>query len=183
MRQRLTQRFPNKEMVRERFAHNQGLMYIVVAFFFVEYSSLFISGWVVWNSLWPHGLQCSRLPCLALSPGVCSGSCPLSHWCHPAISPSFFSFCLPSFPASESFPVSWIFSSGGQSFGTSTSASVLPVNIQGWFPLGWTDWISLQFKGLSRVFFNTTVWKQQFFSAQPSLWSNSHIYTWLQEKP
>ena len=90
---------------------------------------------------------------------------------------------LQSFPASGSFQVSWFFASGGQSIGVSASASVLPVNIQDWFPLGWTGWISLQSKGLSGVFSSTTVQKHQFFSAQPSLWSNSHIHTWLLEKP
>ena len=92
------------------------------------------------------------------------------------------SSCLQSFPVSGSFPVSWLFASGGQSIGTSASASILPRNIQSWFPLGWTGWISLQSKGLSRVFSSTTVQKHKFFSAQPSLWSNSHIHTWLLEK-
>ena len=109
-------------------------------------------------------------------------SCPLSRWCHPTISSSVvtFSSCLQSFPASGSFPVSQLFASGGQS--TGASVSILPMNIQDWFPLGWTGWISLQSKGLSRVFSNTTVQKHQFFGAQPSLCSNSHIHTWLLEK-
>ena len=134
------------------------------------------------DSLQPHGLKHTRLPCLSLSLRVCSNSYPLSQWCHVTISSSvapFFS-CLQSFPASESFPMSWLFASDGQSIGA--SASVLPVNIQGWFPLGWTSWISLQSKGLSRVFSNTTVQKHQFFSAQLSLWTNSHIHTWLLER-
>ena len=138
---------------------------------------------VVSDSFWHHGLEHSRLPCPSLSPEVCSKSCPLSQWCHPTIS-SFitpFSSLLQSFPASESFPVSQFFASGGQSIGA--SASVLPMNIQYWFPLGWTGWISLLSKGLQRVFSSTTVWKHQFFSAQPTLWSNSHIHTWLLEKP
>ena len=109
----------------------------------------------------------------------------MSWWCHPIISSSAipFSSCLQSFPASGSFSVSQFFASGGQSSGVSTSASVLPMNIQGQFPLGWTGWISLQSKGLSRVFSNTTVQKRQFFSAHLSLQSNSHIHTWLLEKP
>ena len=134
-------------------------------------------------TLRPHGLQHARLPCPSLSPRVCSNSCPLSWWCHPTISSSVspLSSCTQSFPASGSFPVSQYFASGGQSIGVSASASVLPVNIQDWFSLGWTGWISLQSKGLPRVFSNTAVQKHQFFSAQPSLWS--HICTWLLEKP
>ena len=112
------------------------------------------------------------------NPGACSNSCPSSRWCHPTISSSVipFSSCLQSFPASGSFPMSRLFTAGNQSTGASALASVLPMNIQDCFPLGWTGWISLQSKGLSRVFFNTTVQKHQFFSAQPSLWSNSHPY-------
>ena len=126
-----------------------------------------------------------RLSCPSLSPRACSNSCPLSQWCHPTISSSviLFSSCLWSFPASGSFPMSQFFTSGGQSIVVSASASVLPMNTQDWFPLGWTGWISLQAKGLSRVFSNTTVQKHQFFSAPLSLWSNSHIHTWLLEKP
>ena len=140
---------------------------------------------VVPDSLWPRGLQHVRLPCPSLSPGVCSNSCPLNQWCHPTISSSviLFSFCLQSFLASEAFPMSQFFASRGQSIGVSASASVLPMNIQDWFPLGWTGWISLLSKGLSRVFSNTTVRKRQFFGAQPSLWSNSLILKWLPEKP
>ena len=126
-------------------------------------------------SLWPHGLQHAMLPCPSLSPGICSNSCPLSQWCHSTISSSVipFSSCLQSFPASGSFPLSQLFASGGQSIEASTSAPVLPMNSQGWFPLGLTGLISLQFKGLSRVFSNTTVQKHQFFGPLPSLWSNS----------
>ena len=140
---------------------------------------------VMSDSLWPHGLQHNRPPCPSPTPGACSNSCPLRQWCHPTISSSVvpFSSCLQSFPASRSFPKSWFFSSGDQSIEVSASASVLPANIQDWFPLGWTGWISLQSKGLSRVFSNTTVWKHQFFSAHLSLWSNSHIHTWPLEKP
>ena len=140
---------------------------------------------VVSDSLWPHGLQHTRLSCPLLPPGVCSNSCLLSRWCHPTISSSVipFSSCLQSFPASGSFPMSQLFASGGQSIGASASAPVLPMNIQDWFPLGWTGCISLQSKGLSRVFSNTTVQKHQFFSAQSFSQSNSHIHTWSQEKP
>ena len=137
------------------------------------------------KSLWPHGLQHASFLCPLLSPRVCSNSCPLSWWCYPTISPLAvpFSFCPQSFPTSGSFPVSWLFTSSGQTIGASASASVLPVNIQGWFPLGLTGLISLKSKGLSRVFSSTTVQKHLFFSAQPSLRSNSHIRTWLLEKP
>ena len=123
------------------------------------------------DSLWPHGLQHTRLPCPLPTPGVYSNSCPLSRWCHPAISSSVvpFSSCPQSFPASGSFQMSQFFASDGQSIGVSASASVLPMNIQDWFPLGWTGWISLQSKGLSRIFSNTTVQKHQFFGAQLSL--------------
>ena len=140
---------------------------------------------VVSDSLRPHGLQHARLPCASPTPGACSNSCPSSQWCHPTISSSVVTFfsCLQSFPASGSFPVSQFFASGGQSIGVSASASVLPMNIEDWFPLGLTDWISLQSKGLSRIFSNTTVQKHQFFSTQLSSWSNSHIHTWLLEKP
>ena len=110
------------------------------------------------DSLWPHGLQHSWLLCPSPTHGACSKSCPLSQWCHPTISSSVVPFsCIQSFPASGSFPMSQFFASGGQSIGVSASASVLPMNIQDWFPLGWTGWISLQSKGLSRVFSNTTV--------------------------
>ena len=133
------------------------------------------------DSLQLHGPQGARLPCPSLSPRVYSNSCPLSQWCYPTMSSSAapFSSCPQSFPASGSFPMSQLFPSGGQSIGA--SASVLPVNIQGWFPLGLTGLISLLSKGLSRVLSNTTIWKHQFFGAQP-LWSNSHICTWLLEK-
>ena len=126
------------------------------------------------DSFWPHRLWPARLPCVSLSPGVCSNSCPLSWWCHPIISSSatlFFS-CSEHFPASGSFPVSQFFTSGDHSIGASASVSVLPMNSQGWFPLGLTDLISLLSKELSRVFFSTTVWKHQFSGAQPFLCSN-----------
>ena len=124
---------------------------------------------------WTAARQAS-LSIMGLAPRACSDSCPLSQWCHPTISSSVvpFSSCLQSFPASESFPMSQFFASGGQSIGVSASTPVLPMNNQGWFPLGWTGWISLQSKGLWRVFSNMTVQKHQFFSAQLSLESNSH---------
>ena len=136
---------------------------------------LLFSYWVVCDSLQPHGLQHARLPCPALSPGVCSNSCPLSWWCYPAISSSAapFSFCLQSFLASGSFLISQLFASGSQTIGA--SASVLPMNVQGWLPLGLTGLISLQSKGLSIVFSSTTFWKHQFFNAQPSF-QLSHPY-------
>ena len=132
-----------------------------------------------------HRLQHTRPPCPSPTPGACSNSCPLSWWCHPTISSSVvpFSSCFLSVPASGSFPVSQVFASSGQSTGASALASVLPMNIQDWFPLGWTSLISLWCKGLSRVFSNTTVQKHQFFGTQLSLSSNSRIHTWLLEKP
>ena len=140
---------------------------------------------VMSHSLQPQGLQHARPPCPSQTPRAYSNSCPLSRWCRPTISSSVvpFSSCLQFFPASQSFPRSWFFISGGQGIGALASASVLPMNIQDWSPLGWTGWISLQSKGLSRVFSNTTVQKHQFFGVQLSLWSNSHIHTWLLEKP
>ena len=148
-------------------------------------SSVQFSLSVISNYLWPHGLQHTRLSCPSPTPRAYSNSCPLSRWCHPTISSSVvpFSSHLQSFPASRSFPVSQFFTSGGQSFGVSASASVLPMNIQDWFPLGLTGLISLQSKGLSRVFSNTTVQRHQFFDTQLSLWTNSPIHTWLLEKP
>ena len=140
---------------------------------------------VLSDSLRPQRPQHARPPCPSPTPRVYSNSCPLSWWSHSAVSSSviFFSSCLQSFPASGSFPMSQFFTSHSQSIRASASASVLPMNIQDWFPLGWTSWISLQSKELSRVSSKTTVQKHQFFSAQLSLWSNSHIHTWLLEKP
>ena len=125
----------------------------------------------MFDSLRPHEPQHTRPPCPSPTPRVHPNSCPLSRWCHPTISSSVvpFSSCSQSFPASGSFQMSQFFASGGQSIGVSASTSVLPMNIQDWSPLGWTGWISLQSKGLSRVFSNTTVQKHQFFSAQLSL--------------
>ena len=127
----------------------------------------------------------ARPPCPSPTPGVYTNSCPLSQWCHPAISSSVvpFSSRPQSLPASESFPMSQLFTSGGQSIGVSALASVLPKNTQDWSPLEWTGWISLQSKGLSRVFSSTTVQKHQFFDTQLSSQSNSHIHTWPLEKP
>ena len=129
-----------------------------------QFSSVQFNRSVISDSLKPHGLQHARLPCPSPTPGACLNSCPSNQWCHPTISSSVvpFSSHLQSFPASGSFPVSQFFMSGGQSIGASASASVLPMNIQGWFPLGWTGWISLKSKGPSRVFSNTTVQKHQF---------------------
>ena len=140
---------------------------------------------VMSDSLWPHRLQHTRLPCLSPTPKTYPNSCPSSSWSHPTTSSSVipFSSCLQSFPASESFLRSQFFASGGQSIGVSASASVLPMNIQDWFPLEWTGLISLQSKGLSRVFSNTTAQKHEFFGTQLSLWSNSQIHIWLLEKP
>ena len=167
----------------------------------------------MYDSLRPHGLQHARLPCPSPTPtpidmslcthvnslfthvywvyllmSICHefvNSCLLSWWCHPSISSSVvpFSSHLQSSPASESLQMSQFFTSGGQSVGVSASASVLPMNIQDWSPLGWTGWISLQSKGLPRIVSNSTVHKHQFFSTKPSLQSNSHIHAWLLEKP
>ena len=138
---------------------------------FSNISSVHFSCSVMSDSLWPHGLQYARPPCPSPTSEVYSNSCPLSGWCHPTISSSVvpFASCLQSLPASGSFPMSQFFASGGQSIGVSATASVLPVNIQDWFPLGWTGWIFLLSKGLSKVFSNTTVQKHQFFGAQLSL--------------
>ena len=141
----------------------------------LSHAWLFVTPWIT---------DCqASLP--SLSPGACSNSCPLSQWCHPAISSSVvpFSSCPQFLPASESFAMSQLFAWGGQSTGVSALASVLPKNTQDWSPLAWTGWTSLQSKGLSRVFSNTTVQKHQFFGAQLSSQSNSHIHTWPLEKP
>ena len=149
-----------------------------------QFSSVQFSRSVVSNCLQPHESQHARPPCPSPTPGVHSNSCPSSQWCHPAISSCIipFSFCPQSLPASGSFAMSQLFAWGGQSIGVSASASVLPVNTQDWCALGWTGWISLQSKGLSRVFSITTVQKHQFFGAQLSSQSNSHIHTWPLEK-
>ena len=140
---------------------------------------------VVSDSLQPHELQHARPPCPSPTPRVHPNPCPSSQWCHPAISSSVvpFSSYPQSLPASGSFPMSQLFTWGGQSIGVSASTSVLPMNTQDWYPLGWTGWISLQSKGLSRVFSNTTVQQYQLFGAQLSSQSNSHINMWPLEKP
>ena len=159
--------------------------YLVIGSFRLHIPSVQFSCSVVSNSLWHYGLQYARPPCPSPTLGVYSDSCPLSWWCQPTISSSVipFSSHLHSFPASGSFPMSQFFTLGGQSIGVSASTSDLTKNIQDWFPLGWIGWISLQSKGLSRVFSKTTVQKHQFFSTQLSLKSNSHIHTQLLEKP
>ena len=153
---------------------------IEVLFISVQFSHSVVS-----DSLRSHEPQHARPPCPSPTPGVHPNPCTSSQWCHPTIS-SFaipFSSCPQSFPASVSFPMSHLFTSGGQSTGVSASTSVLPMNTQDGSPLGWTGWISLQSKGLSRVFSNTTVWRHQFFGTQPFLLSSSHTHTWLLEKP
>ena len=141
----------------------------------IQFSSVQFSCSIMSDSLWPRGLQHARLPFPSSTPGACSNSLSLSHWVSDAIQPSHLIFCRPLlflssiFPCMRVFPMSQFFASGGQSIGVSASASVLPMNIQGWFPLGWTGLISLQSKGLSSVFSNTIVQKHQFFSAQLSL--------------
>ena len=143
-----------------------------------------ISRSIMSDSLRPHESQPARAPCSSPTPGLYPNSCSSSWWCHPAISSSVvpFSSCPQSLPASGSFPMNQLFTWGGQSIGVSASASGLPMNTQDWSPLGWTGWISLQSKGLSRVFSNTTDQKHQFFGAQLSSQSNSHIHTWPLEK-
>ena len=149
------------------------------------YMSVQFSHSVVSDSLQPHESQHTRPPCPSPIPGIYPNSCASGRWCHPAISSSVvpFSSCPQSLPAPGSFPMSQLFAWGGQSTEVSALASFLPKNIQDWSPSEWTDWISLQSKGLSRVFSNTTVQKHQFFSAQLSSQSNSHIHTWPLEKP
>ena len=146
-----------------------------------QFSSVHFSHSVLSDSLQSHELQHSKLPCLSPTPRVHPNPCPSSQWCHPAISSSVipFSSCPQCLPASESFPMSQLFAWGGQSTGVSALASFLPKKSQGWYPSEWTGCISLQSKGLSRVFSNTTVQKHQFFGTQLSSQSNSHIHTWL----
>ena len=155
-------------------------IYIYIQYTYIYHFSSFSQSCL---TLQPHGLQHARLPCPSPTSGACSNSCPLSQWRDPTTSSSVVPFCLQSFPATGSFLRSQPFASGGQSIGTSASASILPMNIQGWLLLWLSGLIFLQSKGLSRVFSNITVQKYQFFSARLSLWSNSHIHTWLLEKP
>ena len=153
--------------------------------FFLFFSSVQFSRSVMSDALWPHEQQHARSPCPSPTPGVHPNSCPSSWRCHPAISSSFVPLfsCPQSLPASGSFPMSQLFTWGGQSTGLADSKSVLPMNTQDLSPVGWTGWISLQSKGLSRVFSNTTVQKHPFFEPQISSQSNSHIHTWPLEKP
>ena len=179
------------EMIRDLYAciythvYTQVSVILYIRFIAVEFSfqyySVQFSRSVVSDSLWSQGTQYAKPPCPSPTPRVYSNSCPSSQWCHPAISSSVvpFSSCLQCFPASV-FSSESVLRIRRPSIGASASASVLPMNIQDW-SLGWTGWISLQSKGLSRVFFNTTVQKHQFFGTQLSLWSNSHIHTWLQK--
>ena len=160
------------------------MIFYSVPFLNLLFSSVQFSRSVASDSLRPNELQHARPPCPSPTPGVHSDSRPSSKWCHPAISSVIpFSSCPQSLPASESFPVNQLFACSGQSTGVSALASFLPKKSQGWSPSEWTGWISLQSKGLWRVFSDTTVQKHQFFSAQPSSQSNSHIHTWPQEKP
>ena len=154
-----------KKFYKLMFPTGWNLLWVIIRKSAVQFSHSVVS-----NSLWPHRLQHARPPCLSPTPRVYSNSCPSSWWCHPTISSSVvpFSSRLQSFPASGSFQMSQFFTSGGQSNGVSASASVLPMNIQDWFPLGWTNWISLQSKGPSRVFSNTTVQKHRAFGTQLS---------------
>ena len=162
-----------------------GIVSLISFSTFSLFSSVQFSHSVVSDSLRPHESQHARPPCSSPSPGVHSDSHLSSPWCHPAISSSVvpFSSCPQSLPASESLPMSQLFTWGGQSTGVSASASFLPKKSQAWSPSEWTGWISLQSKGLSRVFSNTTVQKHQFFGTQPSSQSNSYVHTWPLEKP
>ena len=166
-------------LVKIKFGMNVSILFLC------QLSSVQFSHSVISDSLRPHELQYARPPCPSPTPGIHSNSCSSGRWCHPAISSSVvpFSSCPQSLPASGSFSMSQLFAWGGQSIGVSALASILPMNTQDWSPLGWTSWISLQSKGLSRVFSNTTVQKHQFFGAQVSSQFNSHIHTWLLEKP
>ena len=164
---------PSSFLLHSKIIYNQ-IMY--------QFSSVQFSRSVVSDSLRPHESQHARPPCPSPTPGVHSDSRPSSQWCHPAISTSVVP-CPQSLPASECFPMSQLFAWGGQSTGVSALASFLPKKSQGWSPSAWTGWISLQSKGLSRVFSNTTVQKHQLFGAQLSSQSNSHIHTWPLEKP
>ena len=169
--------------------HYASLFFITIGskspIIFNQISSVQFSHSVTSDFLRSHESEHASPPCPSPTPGVYSNSCPSSWWCHPTISSSVipFSSRLQSFTASESFPMSQLFAWGGQSTGVSASASVLPVNTQDWSPSEWTGWISLWSKGLSRVFSNTTVQKHQFFGAQLSSQSNSHIHMWPMGKP
>ena len=167
--------FSWKESISSRFSNSFSLYYNISSVKLLSHVRLLATPWTA----------ACRLPCPSPTSRAWSNSHPSSQWCHPTISSSVipFSSCLQTFPTLGSFPMSWLFASGGQSIRASASASVLPMNIQDWFPLELTGLISLLSKGLPRVFSNTTVQKHQFFGAQLSLWFNSHIHTWLLEKP
>ena len=167
---------PLKSLFQQHNSKRTILQWSVL--FMIKISHLYMKVTQSSSALWTRGLPHARLPCQSPTPRVYSNSCPLSRWCPPTISSSVipFSSCLQSFPASGLFPVSQFFASGGQSI--EASASVFSMSIQDWFPLGLTDLISLLSKELSRLF-NTTVWRHQFFGTQSSLWSSSHIHTWL----
>ena len=167
--------FSWKESISSRFSNSFSLYYNISSVKLLSHVRLLATPWTA----------ACRLPCPSPTSRAWSNSHPSSQWCHPTISSSVipFSSCLQTFPTLGSFPMSWLFASGGQSIRASASASVLPMNIQDWFPLELTGLISLLSKGLPRVFSNTTVQKHQFFGAQLSLWFNSHIHAWLLEKP
>ena len=185
----------NQSSINERFGpfcyynffseHLSKKMFVYLSKYFLGINHYQFSRSVVSDSSRSHELQHTRPPCPSPTPGVHSNSCPSSRWCDPAISYSVvrFSSCPQFLPASGSFPISQLFAWGGRSTGISALASFLPKNTQDWSPLEWTGWISLQSKGLSTVFSNTTVQKHQFFGSQPSSQSNSHIHTWPLEKP
>ena len=168
-----------RKKLLKAFDLNTSVMIMSTSPFSVQFSRSVMS-----NSETAWIAACQASLSITIS-GIHPNSCPSSRWCHPAISSSVvpFSSCPQSLPPSGSFPMSQLFTWSDQSIGVSASASVLPMNTQDWSPLGWTGWISLQFKGLSRVFSNTTVQKHQFFGTQLSSQSNSHIHTWPQEKP
>ena len=168
--------------------HNVNIQLLPLKYLYnhklIDYSSAQLSRSVASDSLRHLGPQHTRPPCPSPSPGICPSSCPLHSWCHPAISFSdVFSFCPQSFPALQTFPMSWLFTSDDQNIGASASASVFPMNIQGWFPLRLTGLISLLSKGLSGVFSSTTVRRHQFFGILTSLQSSSHNHTWPLGRP
>ena len=172
-------------LLERRVRELSMVMEIFYILLWIIASSVQFSHSAVSDCSWPHESQHTRPPCPSPAPGIHPNSCPSNQWCHPAISSSAvpFSSCFQSFPASESFQMSQLFASRGQSVGVSASTSVLPMYTQDRSPLGWTGWISLQPMGISKVLSNTTVQKHQFFCTQFSLQSNSHIHTWLLKNP
>ena len=178
--------FASSSLLQSTFRFSFLLDWITTFYSFLcLFSSVQFSRSVVSDSLRPHEPQHARPPCPSPTPGLHSNSCPLSQWCHTAISSSVvpFASCPQSLPASESFPMNQLFTWGGQNIGVSASESVLPINTQDWSPLEWISWISLQSRGLARVFSSTTVQKHQFFGAPLSSQSNSNTHTWPLEKP